>query len=83
MGGRGRPSVLLWAWLWASRRQAAQRLPARPGELGLPCDRKRKQGRVLRWEGESLPTHPCLAKENARAASAGHVTPFYPSDLFT
>lgn len=48
--------------------QAAARsaTPAPLGEPALHCVRKRKQDRVLGWEGESLPTHLCLAKEMHR-----------------
>lgn len=77
-GGNGRgPGAAL---------SSAQRLP--PARCWgavivlLYCnDRKRKQGLVGKGEGEPLPTHPCLAKD--MAVSAGHVMPFYPSDLFT
>lgn len=42
---------------------ASSALPAPRGKPVLHCSRKRKQGRVLGWEGVSLPTHPCLTKE--------------------
>lgn len=63
--GWGWFSVLVWAWMLASRQQAAGSTAAASQSWGtgtaLRQEEKAEEG--AGWESESLPGHPCLAKE--------------------